>query len=75
MIFYKEKNMKLDGKWYTILKWAGLICLPALSTFYGLMAKTWNLPYGEQIPVTINAIGTLIGVLIGVSQYNYDKTK
>lgn len=65
--------MKLPDKVYEILKWIGLICLPAVAWFYGQMAETWGLPYGDQIVTTINALGTLIGILIGVSTYNYRK--
>lgn len=65
--------MKLPDKVYNILKWVCLICLPALSTFYGLLADIWNLPYAEQIPRTITAIGLFIGALIGISQISYNK--
>ena len=65
--------MKLPDKVYNILKWIALICLPALSTFYGIIADIWNLPYGEQIPRTLTAIGLLIGALIGISQMSYNK--
>ena len=65
--------MKFSDSVYLFLKWLCLLCLPAIATFYGLMAKTWQLPYGDQIVVTINAAATLIGVMIGVSTYNYNK--
>lgn len=65
--------MKLPDRVYDWLKWVALICLPALSTFYGIIADIWNLPYGEQIPRTLTAIGLLIGALIGISQINISK--
>ncbi len=65
--------MKLPDKVYNWLKWICLICLPALSTFYGILAEIWNLPYAVQIPRTITAIALLIGALIGVSQIKYNK--
>ena len=65
--------MKLNDTVYEWLKWGCLICLPALAVFYNAMADTWDLPYGYQIVTTINAVATLIGVLIGVSTYNYRK--
>ena len=58
----------LPDKVYNILKWICLICLPALSTFYGILAEIWNLPYAEQIPKTINAVALVLGILIGISQ-------
>jgi hypothetical protein len=59
--------MKLPNKVYDVLKWICLIALPALSTFYGILAEIWNLPYEVQIPRTITAIALFIGSLIGVS--------
>lgn len=65
--------IKLSDRTYEILKWLCLICFPAFAWFYGAMAETWGLPYGDQIVTTLNAVGTLIGILIGVSTYNYRK--
>lgn len=59
--------MKLPDKVYDVLKWTCLTVLPALSTFYSLLAGIWNLPYADKIPKTITAIALLIGALIGVS--------
>lgn len=63
--------MILPDKVYDALKWICLICLPALATFYGVISKIWDLPYGTEICSTITAIATLIGALIGVSHVNY----
>lgn len=52
---------------YDVLKWVGLICLPALAVFYQTIAPAWNLPYPDQIVLTLNACGVLIGTLIGAS--------
>lgn len=65
--------MKLPDKVYKTLKWVCLICLPALAVFYFTLSKIWGLPYGAEIPATINAISVLIGALIGISQINYNK--
>ena len=65
--------MKLPDKVYQILKWVCLICLPALAVFYFTLSKIWGLPYGAEIPATINAVAVLIGALIGISQINYNK--
>lgn len=63
--------MKLSDKMYEILKWCCLILLPALAFGYGQLSEIWGLPMAEQIPKTINLIATIIGILIGVSTYNY----
>lgn len=65
--------MVLNDKLYKILKWVCLIALPALAVFYFTLSKIWGLPYGAEIPATINAVAVLIGALIGISQINYSK--
>lgn len=52
---------------YDVLKWAGLIACPALAVFYGVVAPAWGMPYPEQVVLTLNAAGVLIGALIGAS--------
>ena len=53
---------------YDILKWVGLIACPAIACFYGVVAPLWGWPAPEAVVTTINAIGILIGALIGASQ-------
>ena len=65
--------MKLSDSAYNILKWSCLIALPALAVFYYTLSKIWGLPFGAEIPATINAVAVLIGALIGISQYNISK--
>ena len=69
------KKLKLKNKLYDKLKWVSILFLPALATFYGLVSKTWGLPYGEQIVITINGLGVFIGTIIGISTVNYNKGK
>ena len=65
--------MKLPDSVYNCLKWICLICLPALAVLYTALAKIWGLPYGAEIPATINAVALFIGTLIGISQIYYNK--
>lgn len=58
----------LNPKAYAILKWVGLIAMPALATFVGVVGTVWAWPHTDAIVTTINAIGVLVGALIGVSQ-------
>nr|WP_297936273.1 phage holin [uncultured Lachnoclostridium sp.] len=62
--------MILSDKVYKILKWIALIALPAIGTFYSTIGAVWNLPYTAEVAKTLQAVGTLIGVLIGVSAMN-----
>lgn len=67
--------MKLSNKVYDILKYVAILGLPALATFCGSIGKIWGLPYTEQIVLTITATDTFIGALLGISSYNYNKSK
>jgi hypothetical protein len=64
--------MKLSDNAYTCLKWLGLIALPALAVCIKAIFPVWNLPYSDAIATTLNAIGALIGTLIGISTLNYN---
>lgn len=68
--------MVLSNKTYDILKWVQRLLFPALATFYLALGSIWtgvmNLPYPEQVAATITAIDALLGVLLGISQTNYN---
>ena len=68
-------KLKLSDDVYNFLKWLALLALPALAICYGVIGKAWDLPHTTEIVTTVNAIGVLIGTLIGVSQYNINKEK
>lgn len=55
---------------YTILKWAGLVACPAIAVFLSVVGQAWGMDAGilNAIVATINAIGVLIGALLGISQ-------
>ena len=67
--------MKLSDKWYTILKWVTLICIPALATFYVALSGVWGWPYADQIAKTATAVCTLLGALLGISTAEYNRRK
>lgn len=58
----------LPDKAYQILKWVGLILMPALAALVGAVGPAWGLSHVDSIVLTLNAIGTFIGVIIGASQ-------
>lgn len=62
-----NKTYLLNNKTYEILKWAGLIAFPAIATFIGVIGAVWGWHDTDAIVTTLNAIGVLIGGLIGVS--------
>ena len=65
----------MSNKTYDILKWIAQLLLPALGTLYFALASIWNFPYGEQIVGTITALDTFLGVILGISTAQYNKTK
>lgn len=65
----------MSNRTYDILKWVAQMLLPALGTLYFALAGIWGFPYGEEIVGTITAIDTFLGVVLGISTMNYNKTK
>lgn len=64
--------MKLNDKLYQILKWGLIIFIPALITLIGTLGQIYNFDT-ETIVLTISAISTFLGVITGISNYNYHK--
>lgn len=62
-----KPNYILPDKVYDVLKWIGLLLLPTLAWMYSSVATVWGLPYIEEVPFTLNVLGTCIAVLIGAS--------
>lgn len=67
--------MTISNKTYDVLKWIAQYLLPAAGTLYFALASIWSLPYGEQVVGTITAVDTFLGVLLGISTANYNKTE
>ena len=65
--------MKFPNKIYDILKWVTMIVIPGLGTLYSALAAIWGFPLGEQIVSTCAAVTTFLGVVLGISTYNYKK--
>ena len=38
---------------------------------YSTLANIWGLPFAEQIPATISAIGLFLGTVLGISSAEY----
>ena len=66
--------MILNTKVYQFLKWFLIIFTPALITLIGTLGKIYNFET-ETIVLTIGAIATFLGVITGISNYNYNKEK
>lgn len=68
------KKIKLSDETYDVLKWVCLIVIPAVTTFISTLAIIWgwNIPI-KQIDASMAAVDTLLGILLGISCYNYNK--
>ena len=69
-----EGNMfKMSNETYDILKEVALTILPALAVLYATLGKIWGLPYVSEIPATIMAIDTAMGVMLHISTSSYNE--
>lgn len=66
--------MILPDKVYNILKWLLLTFTPAVIVLISTLGVIYNFDT-EVITLTIGAIATFIGALIGLSNYNYNKKR
>ena len=66
--------MTLNDKVYKVLKWGLLIFIPALISLIISLGKIYNFDT-ETITLTISAFSTFLGIITGISNYNYNKTK
>ena len=65
--------MKMSNKTYDILKEIALTILPAVAVLYATLGKIWGLPYVSELPATIMAIDTFLGVCLHISSAEYHK--
>ncbi len=65
----------MKNKTYDFLKKIALVVLPAIATLVITIFEIWNIPYGEKVGATITAIDTALGVLLGISTYNYNRNR
>lgn len=63
----------ISSKTYDVLKWIALVFLPALTTFYGVVAKCLNIPYTQEVITIAVAFDTFLGALLGISCNAYKK--
>lgn len=64
----------MNDKLYDVLKWIAMILLPALGTLYFALAGIWGFPYAEQVVGTVTALDTFLGVILGISTAQYNKS-
>ena len=57
----------IPDKVYNILKWVGLVAIPAIATFVGTVGHAVEWAPTTIAVTVITAAGTLVGALLGVS--------
>ena len=68
------KNGILKPSLYTWCKWICIIVLPALASLIVGLSKIWGFEtLGMNISQTIALIGTFLGTILCISNYNYYK--
>lgn len=67
--------MKLPDGLYNVLKWITLVVIPALSTFYSVVAPLFGWYDPGTVAKVAAAVCTLIGALIGISTAEYNASK
>lgn len=65
--------LKMTNEVYDILKEIALTILPAVAVLYATLGKIWGLPYVGEIPATLMAIDTFLGVCLHISNNEYKK--
>lgn len=63
----------ITGKLYDWLKWIAQVALPGLGTLYFTLAGLWGLPNADEVVGTIVAIDLFLGLLLGISQVQFNK--
>jgi len=69
-----SKTPLLSDRVYNFLKPIATTVLPALATLYAALAQVWDFPAPEQVVVTITAVNTFLGVLLGLSSKSYNSS-
>lgn len=64
-----------NNKVYDTLKFIAQIFLPAVGALYFALSQIWGFPNGSEVVGTIVAVDTCLGVVLGISSTQYDKSE
>ena len=64
----------MSNQTFDALKLIAMVILPTLGTLYFALAVIWGFGFGEQVVGTITAIDAALGVILGLSTREYNKT-
>ena len=57
----------IPGRVYDVLNWVGLLVLPTCAWLFGIVGPAWGWENVDAVVLTLNAVGTAIGAIIGAS--------
>ncbi len=63
----------IPGRVYDVLKWVGLLVLPACAWLFGTVGPAWGWENVDAVVLTLNALGAAVGAIIGASAINARK--
>lgn len=63
----------MNDKVYDVLKWLVMVVVPALTTFYVVLDKTFGWGYAEIVTTISAAACACVGAIIGISTAQYNK--
>ena len=63
----------LPDNLYDFIKWFAIAGIPAIGLAYSKLAAVWGLPYGSQIPETLDIISVLVAAFLMWKNYTYRK--
>ena len=64
----------LPDNLYDFLKWFAIAGIPAIGLAYSKLAAVWGLPYGTQIPETLDIISVLLAAFLMWKNYTFKKS-
>ena len=67
--------MKLPDKLYDILKWVVLVVIPASTTLYCLIDRTFKIGVAETVAEISAGVCVFLGAILGFSTAEYRKDK
>lgn len=70
----RHSGVILSDNLYKTIKWAVGIVLPAAATLILALGEIWDWPNMSQIVGTVTALTTFLGVVAGVSTFQYNES-
>jgi hypothetical protein len=62
----------MSNKLYDILKNISWF-MPPVITFIGLIMKTWNIPYVEEVVISLSGLETMVCAIVKIANAKYNK--